>query len=310
MEIRIIITGRYQSGQMGLAVNQLALPSGVRIPPYPQELLFIIMKFAVLLFGFIVFVFSLFLALLECNHFYEFMLIGLFFVLYYPVSKSLNKKFYLSLYFLFFGGGIIADLLLGILVTELWYYNYHYYFEYIPLYFLIYPLGGIVMVQTFIIFRTFLQTKQSKQEINKIDARILKILFFITLIFSSLIIFFDSMYGLEYFGFILYFLLTLSALFYFNYESEKSNKSYLRCLLKEPKLYIFITLLTAYVNAFIHEFPNTFAKQWTYQNFPLNDTLILNIPIIVFFVGWIALAIIPISVYYYVLSKVQFNKKT
>ena len=31
------IAGRYQSGQMGLAVNQLALPSGVRIPPYPPH---------------------------------------------------------------------------------------------------------------------------------------------------------------------------------------------------------------------------------------------------------------------------------
>jgi len=58
----------------------------------------------------------------------------------------------LSLYSLFFLGGIIADLLLGISVTKLWYYNYHYYFEYIPLYFLIYPLGGIVMVQTFVFF--------------------------------------------------------------------------------------------------------------------------------------------------------------
>jgi len=102
----------------------------------------------------------------------------------------------------------------------------------------------------------------------------------------------------------LYFLLTLSAFFYFNYESEKVDKSYLHYLLKEPKLYIFITLLTAYVNVFIHEFPNTFAKQWTYQNFPFNDILILNIPITVFFVGWVALAIIPISVYYYVLSKI------
>ncbi|MCK4891397.1 MAG: hypothetical protein KAS78_01895, partial [Candidatus Pacebacteria bacterium] len=158
------------------------------------------MKSIVLFFGFTVFVFSLFLALSGYNHFYEFTLIGLFFILYYPISKLLNKKIYLSLYSLFFLGGIIADLLLGVLVTELWYYNYHHYFEYIPLYFLIYPLGGIVMVQTFILFRTFLQTKQTKQEINKIDARILKILFFITLIFSSLIIFFDSMYGLEYFG--------------------------------------------------------------------------------------------------------------
>ena len=160
------------------------------------------------------------------------------------------------------------------------------------------------MVQTFVLFKTFLQTRQSEQEISKIDARIIKTLFFITLAFSLLIIFFDLKYGLKYFGFMLYFLLTLSAFFYFNYESEKVNKSYLRYLLKEPKLYIFITLLTAYVNAFIHEFPNTFAGQWTYQNFPFNDILILNIPITVFFVGWVALAIIPISVYYYVFSKI------
>ena len=35
--------GRYQSGQMGQTVNLVAMPSGVRIPPFPQIKL-IIMK--------------------------------------------------------------------------------------------------------------------------------------------------------------------------------------------------------------------------------------------------------------------------
>ncbi len=30
--------GRYQSGQMGLTVNQVAMPSGVRIPLFPQKI--------------------------------------------------------------------------------------------------------------------------------------------------------------------------------------------------------------------------------------------------------------------------------
>ena len=262
------------------------------------------MKLLISFFGFTVFLFSLFLALAKYNHFYEFTLIGLFLILYYFTLKLLNKKIYLALYFLFFAGGLIADLLLGILITELWYYNYQRYFEYIPLYFLIYPLGGIVMVQTFVLFKSSLQTKQLEQEAGKINAQIFKVLFFVTLVSSLLIVFFDLIYGLKYFGFILYFLLTLSAVFYFNYKSEKLDKSYLHYLLREPKLYIFATLLTAYLNAFVHEFPNTFAKQWTYQNFPFNDVLFFDIPVTVFFVGWIALAIIPISVYYYVLSKI------
>jgi len=235
------------------------------------------MRSFVLFSGFAVFIFSLFLAFLKYNHFYEFTLIGLFFILHYFVSKLINKKVYLSLYFIFFAGGLIADFLLGISIVKLWYYNYHHYFEYVPLYFLIYPLGGIVMAQTFVLFKTFFQTRQSEQETAKISTRVLKILFFTTLVFSLLIIFLNLIYGLKYFGFILYFLLTLSAFFYFNYKSEKFSK-----LLKEPKLYIFITLFTAYLNAFVHEFPNTFAKQWIYQNFPFNDILILNIPITVF----------------------------
>ena len=33
--LALINLGRYLSGQKDLAVNQMALPSGVRIPPYP-----------------------------------------------------------------------------------------------------------------------------------------------------------------------------------------------------------------------------------------------------------------------------------
>jgi len=255
------------------------------------------MRLPILISGFIVFIISMFLAFfLKYNHFYEFMLVGLFLILFY-LAKSLNKKIYFKLYTIFIFLGLMVEFVIQF-IAKLWYYSYSSYLEYTLLIFLAYPLGGIVMVQTFVFFRDIFIKKHDKKKIN---IQILKILGLIFLIITLLTVVFELRYGLLYSGFVSFFTATLAAFFYINYKSKQT--SYLKCLIEKPASYIFITLLASYVNAIIHEFPNTFARQWAYQNFPLNHIMILNIPVVVFFIGWIGLTIIPVSVYFYVLSK-------
>lgn len=88
----------------------------------------------------------------------------------------------------------------------------------------------------------------------------------------------------------------------------KWKKSYLRDLIEIPVKTLTVTGILMLVNAFIHEYPNTFAKQWIYtaKTYTFFDARVLDIPLYVW-VGWSALTIGPIAYYY--LSHDFFSKK-
>ncbi len=48
----------------------------------------------------------------------------------------------------------------------------------------------------------------------------------------------------------------------------------------------------------INGFRNVAARQWIYTGWPLQESMILGIPVTVFFIGWLALALLPVSLYY------------
>jgi hypothetical protein len=188
--------------------------------------------------------------------------------------------------------------LLGLAITKLWHYNYTSYLEYIPLYLLIYPLGGIVLVQTFLVFKhRFMKNLRLSR---KKYAGIFMIFGLVFLVASLLIIFLS--FRLPYFGVFLFFSLTVLAFFIFNFLAEHFGTSYLKILIEKPFSCMFITLLTAYIHCLIHEVPNIFARQWVYQNFPFQNITVFNIPVFVFFVGWAFLAAVPVSTYFYIRS--------
>ena len=100
-----------------------------------------------------------------------------------------------------------------------------------------------------------------------------------------------------------YALISLVIIFYFNYETARLKKdSFLGLLFAKNKSYLFIILLGSYAQALIHEVPNMFAKQWVYQDFPFMQIHILGLPVIAF-LGWIILTAIPVSVYYFIISR-------
>ena len=85
--------------------------------------------------------------------------------------------------------------------------------------------------------------------------------------------------------FIHVFLIGYPFAFFFIYESFKLMRK------KVPSLSIAIILATL-INAFVHEFPNTFAWEWVYA-IPYVTFEILQINIVVI-VGWIVLIAIPL----------------
>jgi len=247
--------------------------------------------------------------ILKYNHFYEFLLVGLFIILYQLTPKKLiNKKFYLILYIIFIFGGLITDLLLGLTISKLWYYTYSNIIEYIFLYILIYPIGGIIMIQSYLILKNKFKKNIKKKKFN---IKVLKIIGYILLIINFFLTSINLFYPFDNFGKIFFITITGFVFFYLNYKSEKySNLSYIGDLINNPKLFLTITILVSYSNAFIHEFPNTYAKQWVYNNWLFKNYYFLNMPSDVFFIGWIALTMIPISIYYYLYSINKTKKIT
>jgi hypothetical protein len=251
-----------------------------------------------IIFGIIILIFSIWLAIsLSYKHFYEIMLIGLLFILYPITKKYFKTKILIQLYVLFaIIGGLIADLLIGPTIGELWYYNYTLIFEYVLLYLIIYPLGGLVMIMSFLYFLKNCKLKKPK----KISTTPLKNIAILSLIISITFIILKYNYNLNYSGFWFGSFFCLFIIFAINYYSEKKNKtSFISILLTNPKPVIITSLLGTYINAFIHEYPNVFAQQWVYQNMIFQNIQFLNIPLAVL-VGWIILTVFPMSAYYLV----------
>lgn len=204
------------------------------------------------------------------------------------------------MYLMFIPLGLVGDLFLGLYLIELWYYNYSLLIEYIFLYLWIYPVGGIVMVQSYIYLTNAFNSKKilTPNPPPKIDtAKILKsciIFLFLSLLVAVLGNIFDIKYYLQLFFVTNSIFLTLLI----NYVSEKINsKSLIRDIFNRPKLTAIAFIGGTYINAIFHELPNTHAWQWVYTNIPLSSISIFKVPVFVF-LGWPILMLVPLSLYY------------
>jgi len=251
--------------------------------------------------GFVLFLLSLYLAFfLGFNHFYEVLLTGLFLALF-PFTKKhfVNFKLAMALYLSFVASGLFLDLLVGLSVFKLWHYSYSNSFEYILLYTLVYPLGGFVALQSFLLCKSFIKTENVARAHNLKTGII---------IFTALLLLLIGILTASkaHFSFTTWaVILTVSAIMFgiisINAVSEILNgKSYVRELIGSPQKVILVTFISTYVNAFIHEYPNVFAGQWIYTAYANQflNTPILGIPIFVLLI-WPALVIVPVSIYYF-----------
>lgn len=257
-----------------------------------------------IIFGILIFIIANILAFVyHYDRFYSIFLLGLFLILKGIYKRMKDREFltikrFIKIYIAFFILGILGDLILGIWISKLWYYPTYTLANYINLYLFIYPLGGIIMVYTFVILESlFIQKPRKRRIAYKNSLAISKIFFIVSLIGLISSFFIKTYQGLFLFGFIA--LNTISLLSYINLKINKNNLLE-RFLIKSLKYGILI-IIVAYTQGLIHEIPNVFAKEWIYQNIPFHTIQIFGIPIIALF-GWIILIIGPYTLFESILA--------
>ncbi len=251
----------------------------------------------VTLLGIVLLAASLALAFLShYKHFYEFMVLGLFLILYVANQKLISDQVYLRLYVRFFVAGLIGDLILGITITKLWHYNYHSVLEYVPLYLVIYPVAGIVMLQTYVLVADKLFPKQPIAAATDAGAylRAAYISAAISAGFGVIACITQNQIVL-----LLFFCATsIWALIAIAYVTRMQGQKTLWDIWKaQPLLLASAIVITTFINAFLHEIPNTYGHQWVYTNWPLMQVTIAGIPLFVL-LTWPTLTLYPVSAYY------------
>ncbi len=239
----------------------------------------------------------------EFKHFYEFLLVGILCILSAIHSLSnLTMKQHIRLYAYFFAAGLIVDLLLGLYITKLWYYNYSFFYEYVLLYTIVYPLGGYVMVWSFLSLKKRIPLISVNRSVSSKVRLFIIVGSIITtaLVYQSKAYFASGQWAFLFAGVItVCMILFCSALWFKNIKN-----TYFGYLLLNPKKMILITVLVVYGNMFLHELPNVVATQWVYTvtTHTILDNLLLGIPLGLW-VLWPSLLIGPMVIYDHVLTK-------
>lgn len=235
------------------------------------------------------------------RHFYEILLLGLFLLLHAVVGRRITKKVYIYLYVVFFWAGIIADLIMGISITRFWKYNYSNLGDYLILYLVIYPFAGIVMVQTYIAIKTVILKIRDRR-----NTKPLLSLRQYRLLISGLALTFIGVTAAAmshpnpwlYTAF--YLLASILAFLLLSMVAQAhGHKTVIEDLHMHPLKILLVLFLATYVNAFLHELPNTYAREWSYTNYPLSHLHVLGIPLIML-LGWPVLLIVPVAAFYYI----------
>lgn len=236
----------------------------------------------------------------QYRHYYELLVLGLFLILYALDAKFLFLPTYIRLYKQFVKAGIILDLFLGIILTNLWHYTFTSIWEYLPLYLVAYPLAGLVMVQTFALFsRLLLRGKRETYFMRDAGYRRAGYILNACVLLSAAGIL--ATWGGRLFLLTFFVAVILRALLLLAYATHlHRRKNLLDKLHAHPFLITVVLVLTIYINAFIQELPNVTAKEWIYTNLPLTQASLGGLPVIVL-LGWPFLALYPASAYLYVM---------
>jgi hypothetical protein len=246
---------------------------------------------------------SLFLAYgYEYKHFYEILVIGLFLTLYVPVGNLITTDEYREIFKKFFKAGLVADLLLGVAITGLWHYNYGSVWDYIPLYCLVYPFAGLVMLQSYVLVKDRLMTSTGSRRPLSISfySRTTKFFIFLSLSLAVIAVFINDrrlLWPSLFLSIAIYVLLALS------YRARAAGSpSLFDEVVAHPVRLLAVILVVSYLNAMLHEIPNVTAQEWTYSDWPLQSTQLFGVPIVVL-IAWPFLTLYPAAVYYSVKAK-------
>lgn len=249
--------------------------------------------------GFILFLLSLVLAFyFRYNHFYEVTLVGLFLILFSQMkTKLFGPREFVFTYILYFFFGLLLDLFSQFF--GFWKYSYISLLEYLSLFLIIYPLGGVVMLQSFFFVKEKTNFKFKNRNLSRKKIFLLPFIIYLVVLFIILLTSAEPFLKL---GLFIMASLIIIPLIICDIASDRFyKKSFFRDLMENLVPIAIIVFLATYINAFIHEVPNTFATQWIYtiETNSILDLPILGIPLIVW-LGWLVLTIGPVIMYYFI----------
>jgi hypothetical protein len=242
---------------------------------------------------------SLFLAYgTRSGHFYEVMLLGLALLLW-PMSKSvITLKVIWKMLIMFFFAGLFGDLLIGRLGFELWRYDLSWWGE-ILLYSFIYPFGGLVMAQSYVVLAKVLNRDYFSCPLKISKKYVLKNLLMSLVMPGSLLAIGilltinQEMDAIFVIGCVIISLLTVIGVGVINYcLNMKQRLGFVDYLLSKPIVTCVAILSSTIINVLLHELPNLVANQWAYNPQIFGHIDIFGLPLTMFF-GWIVLAVWP-----------------
>lgn len=204
-----------------------------------------------------------------------------------------NTRRFIYLYSFLFILGFIGDFVIGIHIANLWIYpQYDVIWKWILLYTIVYPCGGLSLVETIFflanIFKekfVFTHGKEGIDAVLNISDHLLDGLITILVVAKLL----SSLIGLRFvfehiilFGFLLWMILATIRFMYH---------------IKHAWHWFAIILGTVFMSIFLHEIPNLAVLEWKYFHGPfLNTPLIFGIQPWVF-VGWYFMTLLMLRVW-------------
>lgn len=225
-------------------------------------------------------------------------------------SSNLNrigKTFWMVLFFFIF----FTDLVAGQIIFSVWQYPpYKGFINWVLLYLIIYPVGGLSLIAMFRFFDLlfgkifpgkFFQIKEAARFTKKTLKIILlalpvAMMIPVGLYFSKLVEIFAQNQVL--YSFIFIFLFFEWTFFFDILILAFGGKPILLDLIRGEKKVFLAILVSGLLGAFLHEVINTFVHEWVYvtKNFPVTPATFLGVPVVVF-VAWIPLTIVCVQAY-------------
>lgn len=256
---------------------------------------------------------------LRFSYFYSSFVIGLFLffdsaahILDRSLSFSSNLERVGRTFWIVLGGFIIlTDLIGGQMVFTVWEYPpYHTWLNWVLLYLIIYPVGGLSLIAMYrffnLVFAKILPGKFFTLVQPEILAeRVLQVIFCLlplAVIIPAILYFsgYVAVLSRQWWPYFLLFLfLFVEWTFFFDVLiAAFGGRPILADFLAGEKKVILAIVISGLLGAFLHEVINTYVHEWTYvaENFPLTQTLFLGVPVMVF-VAWIPLTIVCVQAY-------------
>jgi hypothetical protein len=256
---------------------------------------------------------------LHFSYFYSSFVIGIFLFfdsLVHILDKTLAftsnlERVGVTFWSIIIGFVIATDLVGGQLIFTVWRYPpYHSALNWLLLYGIIYPVGGLSVIAMFRFFdllfgRIFpgrLFSLNSPEVLTRHFLRAVAILEPLVLLIP-LVLFLTGLVSLVAHLWILYFLLFLFIFFEWTFFFDAlvfafGGRPIILDLLRGEKRVILALVLSGLISASLHELINTYVHEWVYiaEKFPVTSATLLGVPVMVF-ITWIPLTIVCVEAY-------------